>query len=73
MFKYKDLVDILNCSVKTAYNKLYNVESFTLRDLTLLANHYNLSYDKIIKKLTLTSYKLQKERGKKNETIKKNN
>lgn len=72
MFNYRKLVDILNCSVKTAYNKLYNIDSFTLRDLNLLTHHYNLSYDEIIKELTLTSYNLQKE-GRRNETIKKNN
>lgn len=64
MIIYKDLVEILSCSVKTAYNKLYNIDSFTLRDLSLLANHYKLSYDEVIKKLTITSYNLEKERGK---------
>lgn len=74
MIKYKDLVEILGCSVKTAYNKLYNIETFTLYDLTLLANHYNLSYDGVINKVTSSSQILKKRKEEKqDERIKKNN
>lgn len=65
MITYKDLVKILGCSVKTAYNKLYNINTFTFYDIHLLHLYYNISYDDVIIKIKTSSYHLMKEKGKK--------
>ena len=45
LIKPKELSEILEISLKTAYLKLHDIDTFKFRELILIKNYYNLNFD----------------------------
>ena len=73
LLKEKEIVEVLDCSKRTAYNKLKNYNTFTISDVMKIIEHYGVDCDTAIATIIFSSneyYKRKKERGMKNERIK---
>ena len=42
LLKEKELVEVLQCSKRTAYNKLINYNTFTVEDIFSIMNNYSV-------------------------------
>lgn len=49
LIKPKELSEILNVSLKTAYLKLHDINTFKLWELIIIKNYYNLNFDDSVK------------------------
>lgn len=48
---YKEICKVLGLSTKTFYNKYSGKTEYKLSEIITLMNYYNLSFDKLIKKI----------------------
>lgn len=75
VLKEKELVEVLQCSKRTAYNKLINYNTFTVEDIFSIMNYYSVDGNTALSIILFSSneyHKRKKERGMKNERIKTN-
>ena len=73
LLKEKEIVEVLGCSKRTAYNKLKDYNTFTILDIMKIIKHYGVDCNTAIGIIIYSSneyYKRKKERGMKNERIK---
>lgn len=73
VLKEKEIVEILNCSKRTAYNKLNDYYTFTLLDVIKIINYYKVDGNTAIAIIIKSSneyHKRKKERKNENERIK---
>lgn len=49
LIKPKELSEILDVSLKTAYSKLHDISTFKFWELIILKKHYNLNFDDTVK------------------------
>lgn len=66
MLKEKEVMEVLEISQKTFYNKMNGKTDFTLCELLKLRNHYECGLLELIEEIK----KERERRGNKNETIK---
>lgn len=72
LLKEKELVEVLQCSKRTAYNKLINYNTFTVEDIFSIMNNYSVDGNTALSIILFSSneyHKRKKERGRKNERI----
>lgn len=75
LLKEKQIVEILDCSKRTAYNKLKDYNTFTLLDIMKIINYYKVDCNTAIGIIIFSSneyHRRKKERGNENERIKTN-
>lgn len=48
LIKPKELSEILEISLKTAYLKLHYIDRFKFRELVIIKNYYNLNFDETV-------------------------
>ena len=46
-YNYKTIMNVLDISVKSAYNKMYSVTDYTMHELIKLKKHYQITFDKL--------------------------
>lgn len=49
LIKPKELSEILDISLKTAYSKLHDINTFKFWELIIIKKHYNLNFDDTVK------------------------
>ena len=72
LLKEKELVEVLKCSKRTAYNKLINYNTFTVEDIFSIMKNYSVDANTALSIILFSSseyHKRKKERGTKNERI----
>lgn len=75
LLKEKELVEVLQCSKRTAYNKLSNYNTFTIEDIFSIMNNYSVDGNTALSIILFSSneyHRRKKERGTKNERIETN-
>ena len=68
LLKEKQIVEVLDCSKRTAYNKLKDYNTFTLLDIMKIIEHYGVDCNTAIATIIYSSneyHKRKKERGMK--------
>ena len=48
-YNYKTIMNVLDISVKSAYNKMYGVTDYTMQELIKLKKHYQITFDELLK------------------------
>lgn len=74
LMKERELVEVLQCSKRTAYNKLNDYNTFTLFDIIRITQYYSIDYNTAIGIVIYSSndyHRRKKEKEEKeNERIK---
>ena len=48
-YNYKTIMNVLDISVTSAYNKMYGVTDYTMQELIKLKKYYQITFDELFK------------------------